>query len=178
LHTPLFEVRIMQTSTELVSDIMSQPVLVVGPESTVRELFELSRRRLVHHFPILERGALFGIVCTCDLRDAAPDATVRAFARREVTTIDAAQSIADAARVMAKRAVGSAVVIGPEGVYGIVTRGDLLRLGTSANLLEESHCACCGSYEHLRAGPDGAFLCADCKQRASGEDWFDTGVGD
>ena len=168
----------MQTSTELVSEIMSQPVLVVGPDSSVRELFELSRRRLVHHFPILERGALFGIVCMCDLRDAPPDAEVRAFARREVATIDGARSAADAARVMAERAVGSAVVVGPEGVYGIVTRGDLLRLAGSANLLEESHCACCGSHEHLRGGPDGAFLCADCKQRASGDDWFDTGVGD
>ena len=168
----------MQPNTELVSEIMSQPVLVVGPDSSVRELFELSRRRLVHHFPILERGALFGIVCTCDLRDAPPDAKVRAFARRDVATIDAAQSAADAARVMAERAVGSAVVVGPEGVYGIVTRGDLLRLGASANLLEESQCACCGSHEHLRGGPDGAFLCADCKQRASGDDWFDTGVGD
>jgi predicted transcriptional regulator len=157
---------------------MSRPVFVVGPEAKVRELFELSRRRHVHHFPIVERGVLFGIVCTCDLQDASPDAPVRGFARREVATVDPAGSAADAARVMAARAVGSAVVVGPDGIHGIVTRGDLQRLAATANLLEESHCACCGSYEHLRAGPDGAFLCASCKQRASGEDWFDTGVGD
>jgi predicted transcriptional regulator len=178
LHTPILEVRVMQTVTKAVSELMSQPVFVVGPESNVRELFQLSRSKHVHHFPVVEQGALFGIVCTCDLHDAPPDAPVRAFARRQVATIELAGSAADAARVMVARAVGSVVVVGPDGIQGIVTRGDLQRLGATADLLMESHCACCGSHEHLRAGPDGAFLCTDCKQRASGEDWFETGSGD
>jgi predicted transcriptional regulator len=168
----------MQAFTEPVSKLMSRPVFVVGPETSVRQLFELSRRQRAHHFPIVDRGVLFGIVCTCDLQDAPPHAPVRAFARREVATVDAAGSADDAARVMVARAVGSAVVVGPDGIHGIVTRGDLQRLAATSNLLKESRCACCESHEHLRAGPDGAFLCADCKQRASGEDWFDAGVGD
>jgi CBS domain-containing protein len=168
----------MQTFMDPVSTVMSQPVLTVGPDAQVCELFELSERRQVHHFPIVEDGVLFGIVCTCDLRDAPPDTPVRVLARREVATIEPTRTSGDAARVMAERAVGSALVVGAEGICGIVTRADLQHLADAASRLAEGHCAACGGDQHLRPGPDGAFLCMDCKQRSRGEDWFDTGVGD
>jgi CBS domain-containing protein len=172
------EVNVMQILNEMVSDVMSQPAIVIGPDCAVSEIFALAELRHIHHFPILEGGALVGIVCTCDLRNAEPSSKATAYARRNVATIAPTRSAADAARLMAERAVGSAVVVGPEGVYGIVTREDLQSQAAAKALLEEGHCAACGSFKHLRSGPDGAFLCVDCAERARGENWFDTGVGD
>jgi acetoin utilization protein AcuB len=168
----------MQLLTESVSEVMTQPAFVIGPDWPVADVFALAERRQVHHFPIVERGALVGFVCTCDLRDANPAELVARYAHREVATIEPTRSAADAARLMAERAVGSAVVLGPDGIYGIVTRQDLQITAEARGLLAEGHCAACSSDKHLRPGPDGAYLCVECKEQAQGENWFDTGVGD
>lgn len=168
----------MQVLTESVADIMSQPALVIDPDWAVSEVFWVSELKQIHHFPIVERGTLVGIVCTCDLREARPDDRVRHYARRDVATIASTRNAGDAARLMAERAVGSAVVMDPEGIRGIVTRGDLQSRAGAKHALAEGHCAACATHEHLRPGPDGAYLCADCTERATGENWFDTGVGD
>lgn len=168
----------METRIESVSEVMSQPAVVIGPDWLVLEVFELASRRQVHHFPIVERGALVGIVCTCDLRDAEPGRAVRAYARRNVVTISPLQPLADAARLMAERAVGSAVVVRSEAVLGILTREDLQGHTEVHNLLGEGHCAACSSCKHLRPGPDGTYLCVECSEQARGDNWFDTDVGD
>jgi CBS domain-containing protein len=168
----------MEIETESVSDVMSQPVVVIGPDWAVSEVFAQAERRHIHHFPIVEAGSLVGFVCTCDLRDAEPGQAVLAYARRNTTTIAPTRSVADAARLMAERAVGSAVVVGPEGIRGIVTREDLQDRAEAEALLGEGHCAACSSVKHLRGGPDGAFLCIECSERAHGDNWFETGLGD
>lgn len=168
----------MQDPTESVADVMSQPALVIDPEWAVSEVFWLAELKQFHHFPVVERGSLVGIVCTCDLRDASPGERVRDYARRDVATIAPTCDAVDAARLMAERAVGSAVVVGPDGIRGIVTRGDLQTRAQPKHRLAGSCCAACATHEHLRSGPDGAFLCVDCAERAHGENWFDLGVGD
>ncbi len=168
----------METESESVSEVMSQPVVVIGPDLPVSEVFALAERRRIHHFPIVEAGSLLGFVCTCDLRDAEPAQPVRAYARRDAATIAPTCSAADAARLMAERAVGSALVVGPEGIRGIVTREDLQGRAEAKALLAEGHCAACSSVKHLRPGPDGAFLCIECSERAHGDNWFETGLGD
>jgi acetoin utilization protein AcuB len=178
LLTLAAEVNVMQPITESVADIMSQPALVIDPDWAVSEVFWLSELKQIHHFPIVDRGALVGIVCTCDLRDARPEDRVRFHARRDVATIASTRNAADAARLMAERAVGSAVVVDLEGIRGIVTRGDLQSRAGAKHALAEGHCAACATHQHLRPGPDGAYLCADCTERAAGDNWFDTGVGD
>jgi predicted transcriptional regulator len=168
----------MSPSIPFVYEIMSVPVVVIAPERRVSDVFELSRRSDVHHFPVVEGGSLVAFVCTCDLRDAAPDMPVSAFARSAVT-ISATSSAEDAARLVARRAVGSVVVIDDREVAGIVTREDLARLAPElAPLLAEGHCAACNSSKHLRPGLDAAFLCTSCLDRARQDNWFDVGVGD
>lgn len=168
----------MKITTETVSDVMSRPAVVIGPECAVSDVFALAESRRVHHFPIVEGEKLVGIVCTCDLRDAPPQQHVRVYAHGDVAIIAPTRSAVDAARLMAERAVGSAVVVGPEGVCGIVTREDLVNRPETKELLAEGHCVACHSYKHLRSGPDGTFLCADCDERARGASWFDIGAGD
>lgn len=168
----------MQPQHVLVSDLMSQPALVIGPDWQVADVYDLAERKRAHHFPIVDGSTLLGIVCTCDLRNAAPAQTVREYVRRNVATIAPTREAADAARLMAERAVGSAVVVGSEGILGILTREDLQNDLNTRHLLADGQCSACGTFKHLRSGPDGAFLCVDCADRAHVDNWLDLGEGD
>lgn len=161
------------------SQVMSKPVVVVPPHSRVDQVLELSSERGMHHFPIVDRDELVGLVCTCDLREEEPHATVGTLVRRSVVTLSVESSLDDAARVMARHAVGSAVIVDATRVMGIVTREDLFAVDAElAAMLSEGHCAACGTARHLRPSIGGAYLCADCTERAKADDWFDTGEGD
>jgi len=163
----------------LVSSLMSHPVISIPPETRVAEVFGLADREGVHHFPIIEHGALMGLVCTCDLRGARPDSKVWPLARRQVVTVSRTSSAVEAARLMSANAVGSAVVTDGDAVCGILTREDLASAAEElALLIGEGHCASCGTRQHLRAGPDSTYLCVDCMSRARGKDWFDFGGED
>ena len=161
----------------IVSEIMSSPPVVVAPESRVVDVIALAEGLGVHHFPIVEGGALVGFVCTCDLADAAPSARVSAFSRPHVVTVSEATELPDAARALAENAVGSAVVVHHEAVTGIVTRNDISAAGFGA-WVAEARCNACHASSHLRPGPDGEYLCVDCHERSRADDWFDAGVGD
>jgi predicted transcriptional regulator len=171
-------VNIMETLSEPVLAIMSRPVVAIDADAKVSKVLQLAAREHIHHFPIVERGALVGFVCTCDLEDARADAVVSSFSKRDVVTIPSYETAENAARLMRERAVGSVVVTGAGGICGIVTREDVARYPELASLLEEGRCAACGARAHLRPGPDGAFLCSDCGARARGDNWFDLGAGD
>src|SRR3954463_629356 len=109
-----------------VSELMSLPVVTIGPEARTQEVLALAEAKGIHHFPILERDRLVGIICTCDLQEIAPEAKVLPLAWRHVVTLRPDGSTTDAARLMAMQGVGSIVVADDDGVCGIVTREDLL----------------------------------------------------
>ena len=166
-------------ATEMVSQFMHQPVFSVGPGASVQEVMALARAKGIHHIPIVQRGKLLGLVCTCDLHEARPTLPVLSLARRNVVTALPDCSAGDAARLMMTNAVGSVVVCNPDGVWGIVTRQDLAQARPElAALLAEGHCAACGACEHLRLGPGDTFLCATCSERARARHWYDDGCGD
>jgi CBS domain-containing protein len=165
----------------LVADLMTAPVVVIGPGMCTGEVLTLAYDRRVHHFPVVRAGALVGLVCTCDLREASPQQSVNLFSKslNEVVTVTRDTTAYDAARTLQRHAVGSAVVTEGVSVIGIVTREDLVEADPElAQLMEESRCVSCGTLHHLRGGPDGRFQCADCRDRAKGDDWLDLGGGD
>jgi len=163
----------------LVASLMTAPVVVIGPDMDVAEVLALAYTRRVHHFPLVRAGALVGVVCTCDLREASPRDSVSRFAKSKVVTVTRDTTATDAAKALQLHAVGSTVVTDGSHVVGILTREDLVEADPElAQLLGESRCVSCGTLHHLRAGPDGAFHCADCRDRARGEDWFELGGGD
>lgn len=165
----------MQNHSPLVSEIMSRPAVTIEPGARVEDVFGLAERRAVHHFPIVDRGALVGLVCTCDLRDASPHSCATDLAQQRVVTISPDGHADEAALLMAKESVGSIVVVGADGVVGMLTREDVARSAPElAGLIEEGHCSACGTRHHLKPGPNNEFLCADCLERGSGDPWFDT----
>jgi CBS domain-containing protein len=57
-----------RTSREtLVRDVMTSPVLVVGPETTVEEAMALMTDRRIRHAPVVEEDRLVGMVSIGDL---------------------------------------------------------------------------------------------------------------
>src|SRR5262245_24214554 len=52
---------------EPVSEIMSEPVVTIGPNDTVPTAANRMRRRTVHSLPVVEHGELVGIVTVADL---------------------------------------------------------------------------------------------------------------
>jgi acetoin utilization protein AcuB len=165
----------MQNHSPLVSEIMSRPAITIEPGARVEDVFGLAERRAVHHFPIVDHGALVGLVCTCDLRDASPHACASDLAHQRVVTISPDGNADEAALLMARESVGSIVVVGADGVVGMLTREDVARSAPElAGLIEEGHCSACGTRHHLKPGPNNEFLCADCLERGSGDPWFDT----
>lgn len=169
----------MQPATRQVSELMRQPVVSVGPGACVQEVMELAKSKGIHHVPIVQRGKLLGIVCTCDLKAARADLPVLQLARRNVVTALPDCSAEDAARLMMTNVVGSLLIANRDGVWGIVTRRDLARANAEvAALLATNQCAACKSTRHLQRGAGDGFLCASCAERAGASHWFDDGGSD
>jgi CBS domain-containing protein len=157
---------------------MNRPVFAIAPNARVAEVFAVSERLHVHHFPIVLDGTVVGIVCTCDLLEARPDADVSGWARRDVATLEPTDTAEEAARLMRDEAVGSVVVAEASQLRGIVTREDLASYPRLALTLDEGHCSACGARKHLRRDLGDLFLCAECSQRARHDSWYETGGGD
>lgn len=169
----------MHAATEMVCRFMHQPVIGVAPGASVEEVLALAREKQVHHIPIVKKGRVLGLVCTCDLNEAPLTLPALQLARRNVVTALPSCSAGDAARLMVQNAVGSVLISNRDGVWGIVTRKDLAEAGPDlAELLGGSSCAACGAGQHLRPGPGETLLCVACTERASASHWYDDGGGD
>lgn len=168
----------MSATNPIVSELMHQPLLSVGPGASVDEVMALAKSKGIHHVPIVQEGKLLGMVCTCDLGAARKDLRALQMARRQVITVLPDCPASDAAKLMLDNAVGSLVVSNRDGLWGIVTRHDLVHADEKlAEILAEGHCAACQSTHHLRPGPGDTFLCVHCAERAAASHWFDEGGG-
>lgn len=164
----------MSAAHQMVSELMHQPVVSVGPAASVEEVRTLAESKGIHHVPIVERGKLLGVVCTCDLQSAPATSRVLQLARRNVVTAPPDCSAADTAKLMRDNAVGSVLISNRDGLWGIVTRNDLVRADTElAAMLAGVECAFCQSTRHLRQTADESFLCVACAERSSASHWFD-----
>lgn len=167
----------MQSSHTRVSEFMSRSVIGVEEQTSVETVLSLALSNGVHHFPVLRQGKLAGLVCTCELEDAPLRATLTERMRTKVVTVAPETTAEQAVQAMKEYRVGSVLVSENGSVCGIVTRDDLVRVcGEEQSFQGECRCASCGSRQHLRAGPGGQELCAECADRASGGDWFELGV--
>jgi len=101
------------------------------------------------HLPVVENGALIGVVSDRDLKRAsASDATtlevhellylldklkVEQIMVRDVATVEEGDTVESAARLMIDRKVGCLPVVSGGKLTGIVTKGDLIKLLASRN---------------------------------------------
>jgi CBS-domain-containing membrane protein len=141
----------MPDSPYTVSDVMTHTVVAVGRDASFKEIVELFDQWKVSALPVLEgEGRVIGVVSEADLlpkeefRDAnAADVKEGDLAKRAkaaavtagelmsspAVTVHADASLAEAARIMARRHVKRLPVVDGVGILqGVVSRGDLLKV--------------------------------------------------
>ena len=163
-----------------VRELMRTPVVSVGSATVVFDALQVARDHGIHHLAVTDNETLCGIVCTCDLREAALNRSVESVMRRTVITVDCEATIKQAAELMMTESVGSVLVTnGGSKPVGIVTRQDISSGSTElSDLMSRCRCASCGSMEHLRIARDGDYICVSCFDRSGPDGWFDLGAGD
>lgn len=152
----------MSLEERTLGSLLRRPLVSISCHTTVRVALSIARRQRIHHMPVTRNATLVGLVCTCDLLDAAGDNSVEGLMHAPVT-LDHGASLLDAAQTMTRRDVGSVIVTDSGQPSGIVTRGDLLQEdGGLAGALNKSRCSCCGLTRHLKRDADGRTLCIYC----------------
>lgn len=128
-----------------VRDIMSSPVIVVGPDTPVPTAMALMKEKRIRHLPVVADGRLVGIVSRGDLREASLTAginadyyelqfvlsklTVGKVMTRKVFTVTPDAPVVHAAELMTEHKIAGLPVVDESGaVIGIVTESDLLRM--------------------------------------------------
>ena len=126
-------VRVAATSAKpapprTVAEIMTAPVLVAAPATTVGDARLVQRQLRIRHLPVLQDGLLVGIVSDRDLRGA-PDgsAAVAAVMTRTVFVLSPEASLRQAARLFRERRFDAMPVLRGRELAGIVSVVDVAR---------------------------------------------------
>jgi len=129
----------------LIQDIMQRGVVVVEPETRLAEAARLLQRRGIRHLPVLDQGALVGIISDRDLKGAIASgahlerSTAGDVMTRNVLTTAPMFAVEEAARVMVTERISALPVTEAGRLVGIVTETDILLLFVRAmGVLEPS----------------------------------------
>ncbi|TQJ85968.1 CBS domain-containing protein [Streptomyces sp. SLBN-31] len=138
----------MPESPYTVSDVMTQTVIAVGRDASFKEIVGLIDQWKVSALPVLVgEGRVIGVVSEADLlpkeefRDGGEEDAERAERQKAAAltagelmstpavTVHADASVAEAARIMARRHVKRLPVVDSVGILqGVVSRSDLLKV--------------------------------------------------
>ncbi|WP_189861929.1 CBS domain-containing protein [Streptomyces poonensis] len=138
----------MPDAPRIVSDVMSHNVIAVGRNARFKEIVQLINQWKVSALPVLAgEGRVIGVVSEADLllkeelRDAAGETdgrterskaaalTAGELMSTPAVTVHADATIAEAARIMARRRVKRLPVVDSVGILeGVVSRSDLLKV--------------------------------------------------
>src|SRR5574341_643895 len=136
----------MGENTMRVSELMSRDVLTIGESDSCHEAVMRMMRKKIRHLPVVAGdGSLQGIVTDRDLRhhlfapgvfDHVGNTSVKTILKAvpvkqimsaPVVCVTPTADMADAARLMRERKIGSVPVVEGRRVVGILTETDLLR---------------------------------------------------
>ena len=131
------EARELTVAQELVYElkieqVMTKDVITVTPECTMLDLKELLRIRRISGVPVLDGGALVGMISIENLIRALErgeiGSTVGANMTHNVVTARADESVVSAVNLFARYHYGRFPVVDAEGrLAGIITQGDIVR---------------------------------------------------
>jgi acetoin utilization protein AcuB len=124
---------------------MSQPVITVSPTTPAAAAMKLIRDKHIRRLPVIESGALVGIVSERDLLRAMPSPAtllsvweipelldrilVRDLMTRDVLTVTPETPIQVAAQLMVDHKIGGLPVEEPGGhLVGVITETDIFRV--------------------------------------------------
>jgi CBS domain-containing protein len=119
-----------QQASVQISDLMSFPVYTVPPNTSMKKVASMLREKGCTGFPVAEDGKLVGMISRRDFKKLKKESQlkspVKAFMKRNVTTIDPGKSPTEAARLMVKHDIGRLPVVENENILGILTRSDTM----------------------------------------------------
>ena len=108
-----------------VQDIMSQPLVTISCDRSVREAVELMDRMKIGSLPVVEDERLVGIVTSRDVRGAHPNRLVADVMRRDVVTVTPESSLWEAKELLEQHGIERLVVVERDSPVGIVTKSRL-----------------------------------------------------
>lgn len=150
-----------------VVEILQTLPAMVSPDTPASDAAQLAPLMGVHYLPVVNAlGEAVGVVCRCDLAEAAPGAEVSTVMHAPAVTIGANAEAEQAAKVIKEQGLGCLPVLDEFSVVGVVTKTELLR----AELLtpaEAPTCQKCGTLFHVTVSenPEVA-LCKSCREGA------------
>jgi CBS domain-containing protein len=178
------KIRCLWTEEDMVADAMTlAPVLVtVEHDESIEAADAVAQQADVRHLLVVDSDRLAGIVCRCDLvEEALPEERVIDRAVRCPWVISPNASLLEAAELMSAKGVGILPVVAGREVLGVITRGDLRRIGVDEALLATESCAACGNRSGVRAHPrmHNVSFCLECiEQEHTAIEWSELGAGD
>lgn len=114
-----------------VRNIMSSDVRTVTPDKSLKDLTDMMFREKHRGYPVIEKGALAGIVTLTDVQKVPDDrrdsTTVGEVMSRNLYVIGPDEEASTAARMMSERGIRRLPVIENNNLTGIVSREDLVR---------------------------------------------------
>lgn len=128
----------------LVRDWMTADPVIVTSKTTLPEAHELMRQRRVRRLPVVDDGALVGIITLGDVREASPsDATslsiyelnyllsrltIGKIMTKHVITVTPTTTIREAAGIMLLHKISGLPVMDGNTLVGIITESDIFRV--------------------------------------------------
>jgi acetoin utilization protein AcuB len=128
----------MARKQRLIAEFMTKNPHSIGVEQSIATAQTLMRQRRIRHLPVLHGGRLVGLLSLRDIHlvetfsDIDPDeVTVEEAMSADVYQVPPSAPITKVAGEMAKRKLGSAVVVDSGKVVGVFTTIDALKLLSS-----------------------------------------------
>lgn len=124
----------------LVKEIMTQTVVTVTPEDSLRRADELMMRGRFRHLPVVKEGRVVGIISDRDIRvplfleprddvlQLMAERSVSQIMRHPVMTASPGMAVEQAAAIMHEKKIGCLPVVEGERLVGIVTESDIFRI--------------------------------------------------
>jgi acetoin utilization protein AcuB len=148
------------SSGRLVYEAMTTAVLAVAPDQAVEDARRLAKERGAHHLLVLDEGALVGILCRCDLEEAAPGSPVSDCMSVPVETVRPDATLSTAVATMADLEVGCLPVVAGGLVLGMLSEEDVRAGGATTGAVGRCWCHCRQARTHRvpskRKAPPGA----------------------
>lgn len=134
----------------MVIEAMNRAVVTVEPDEPIEAAVALVRETGAEHLLVVDEETLVGILCVCDLRDAAPGDHVSDCMSVPVVTVRPDMSLDEVVETMDVCSVGCVPVAVGGLILGTVSEDELERCGKTA---PHPHRHCHGHHRQGRREP-------------------------
>ena len=118
---------------EAVSSVMSTDLITISSSDTLDKVKEIFRSHKIHHIPVVEAGALIGLVTTWDLWkinkpfEEYKNIVVKEVMTTRLATLEPKSKIGTAAEVFLENLFHALPIVEDGQLVGIITSFDILR---------------------------------------------------